>query len=211
MGLVYLIRHGETRLNREQTFRGRLDVPLNERGLAQAQAAGRRLAHAGLSAIYTSPLARARETADAIARSVDLQAVADDAFIDMDFGEWEGLTLEAVAGRYPEHYRTWATSPEAARVPGGETLADVLERASAGLVALAERHRDEAVAVVSHRVVLKLLMAWALGLDERAFWRVRQDTACINHIELAGGRTTVCTLNDTCHLQGVGGGELPDF
>jgi alpha-ribazole phosphatase len=208
---VYLIRHGETQLNREQTFRGRLDVPLNDRGRAQARAVGERLAAENLSAVYCSPLARARETAEAVADSSGLTALPDDTLMDMDFGEWQGLTLASVEEQYPEIYRTWATAPEAARVPGGETLADVLRRAGDGLRILAERYHDETVAVVTHRVVLKLLLARALGLDERAFWRIRQDTACINLIEVTGDRTVVCMLNDTCHLRNVGGEALPDF
>lgn len=200
MSLFYLVRHGETDWNREQVFRGRIDVALNRHGRRQAQAAAERLAEVAVAALYTSPLARARETADTIARGCALQCVTDEAFIDMNFGQWQGLALLEVKARFPEAYRIWQQSPEQAHIPAAESLAAVKERAVAGLTKLAQRHQDAAVGIVSHRVVCKLVMAWALGLDESAFWRIRQDTGCINTFEYAGQSPVVHTLNDTCHL-----------
>ena len=200
MSLFYLVRHGETDWNREQVFRGRVDVPLNDLGRQQAQAAARKLSEADLTAVYTSPLKRAGGTADIVARLCGLQAVVENGFIDMNFGEWQGLTHGDVQSQFPEAYRRWQRSPESASIPGAESLRAVQERAVAALKVLAERFPDAAVCVVSHRVGCKLLMAWALGLDESAFWRIRQDTVCINVIEYVGRSPVVHTLNDTCHL-----------
>ncbi len=200
MSLFYVVRHGETDWNREQVFRGRVDVPLNDLGRQQAQAVAKKLSEADLTAVYTSPLKRAGETADIVARLCGLQAVVENSFIDMNFGEWQGLTHGDVQSQFPEAYRRWQRSPESASIPGAESLHAVQERVVSALDKLAKRFPDAAVCVVSHRVVCKLLMAWALGLDESSFWRIRQDTACINVIEYAGQSPVVHTLNDTCHL-----------
>jgi len=203
MSLFYLVRHGETDWNREQVFRGRLDIPLNDFGRQQAQAIGEKLADAKLTAVYTSPLKRARETADIVARACGLEALVQEGFIDLDFGEWQGLTQGQVRAQFPEVYRTWQGTPEAAAIPGAEPLTVVKERAVSAIMKLAERLPDARVCIVSHRVVCKLVMAWALGLDEGAFWRIRQDTGCINTFEYADGLPVVHTLNDACHLEGL--------
>jgi broad specificity phosphatase PhoE len=207
MSFFYLVRHGETDWNREEVFRGRIDVPLNDRGRQQAQAAGRRLAAAGLAAVCTSPLGRARETAEIIARACGREASVIEAFVDMDFGDWQGLRLTEVERRFPELYQTWRTAPAEARIPGAESLVEVKERAVAAITALAGRFPEGSLCVVTHRVVSKLVMAWALGLDEAAFWRIRQDTACLNVFEYDGRELVVHLLNDTCHLSALAEGR----
>ena len=207
MTLFYLVRHGETDWNREQVFRGRLDVALNDRGRRQAQAAAERLAEVGPAGLYSSPLARARETAEAIAQRCSVECRVEEAFIDIDFGRWQGLTLREVQARFPEDYRTYREAPGRLQVPGGEPLGAVRERAVEAVRRLAEEFPDAAVCVVSHRVVCKLVMAWALGLEEGAFWRLRQDTACINLFAYDGRQPVVHSLNDTCHLRGLADGE----
>jgi broad specificity phosphatase PhoE len=219
MSFFYLVRHGETEWNREEVFRGRMDVPLNDRGCQQAEAAGRRLAGTRLAAVCTSPLSRARETAEVIARACGLEVCVDEAFVDMDFGDWQGLRLTEVEKRFPELYQTWRIAPAEARIPGAESLVEVKKRAVAAITALACRFGKDTLCVVSHRVVSKLVMAWALGLDEAAFWRIRQDTACLNVLEYDGRapasptrEPVVHLLNDTCHLSALAEGrKQPDF
>jgi len=207
MSFFYMVRHGETDWNREEVFRGRIDVPLNDRGRQQAEAAGRRLAGAGVGAVCTSPLVRARETADIIARACGREVCVEEAFVDMDFGDWQGLALTEVEKRFPEPYQTWSRTPAEARIPGAESLVEVKQRAVAGITALAGRFPEDTLCVVTHRVVSKLVMAWALGLDEAAFWRIRQDTACVNVFEYDGQQAVVHLLNDTCHLSALAEGR----
>ena len=226
MAMVILVRHGETAYNREEVFRGRLDVPLNDHGYTQARAAGRALARAGLVAVWSSPLDRARETARAIAEPHGLTVLVHDGLCDLDFGDWEGLPRGEVRDRYPDLYRRWVEAPQTVEFPGGETLAGAASRAVAALneiVAHIEAGAtggtgpapEPAVAVVSHRVICKLLISAALGLGGEGFWRIGQDTACINVLDWrlgaagggaagegagAGFRATVARVNDTCHL-----------
>lgn len=214
MALVLLVRHGETQYNREEVFRGRLDVPLNERGREQARATGRALAGAPIAAVWASPLSRAVQTAEAIAAPHGLPVRLHDGLIDLDFGAWQGLPHDEVRRRHPDLYRRWVEAPGTVAFPGGETLAGAAARAVAALNAIAAAG---AVAVVSHRVVCKLLVAAALGLGGEGFWKIRQDTACINVLDWTpagdgGFHAGVRCLNDTCHLgRGPGTGTERDF
>lgn len=210
--VVYLARHGRTAWNREEIFRGHTDVPLDDLGRRQARALGHHLARAGIGTVISSPLSRALETARiACACWQGQDPRVDGAFTDLSFGQWEGLSREQVQARYPELYRTWATDPGSTTFPGGESLAHVEERAWPALQRLAEAHTGEAVLVVTHRVVCKVLLARALGAGLGAFWRIRQDTACLNVLEWRDGRVEVVRMNDTCHLRPLEEPDRTDF
>jgi len=126
MARIVLVRHGQIEWNRVERFRGRADVPLNDVGLAQAEATGRRVA-AGwrVSAIYASPLSRAVRTAEAIAAHFGLPVHVHPGLADIDYGRWQGLTPEEARARWPEEVDAWYHAPERAQIPGGETLAEL--------------------------------------------------------------------------------------
>lgn len=209
---ILLIRHGETGWNREEIFRGRADIPLSERGLQQAEATAQALASLKLCAVVSSPLSRAVETARPIADLHGLTLIPEPDLIDMDFGEWEGVPRAEVERRYPDQYAAWASRPHQAAPPGGEPLSQVLERSLAALDRWEEQHPKGVLALVTHRVVCKLLACTALGMDESAFWRVRVDTCSISSLERApDGNRSLSLLNDTCHRRAVPAPRLPDF
>ncbi|MGE5592202.1 MAG: histidine phosphatase family protein [Betaproteobacteria bacterium] len=200
---IILIRHGQTRWNKEEVFRGRADIPLDETGLAQAEATARALAHVEIAAVYSSPLARAHETACAIARPHGLEVQLVDGFTDIDCGAWEGLPVEEARSRYPRMFEAWQRAPHTVTFPGGESLDIVADRAWAAIDQIAAvRAKDDVVAIVSHRVVNKLILLRALGLASSAFWKVRQDTCCLNIVEYGPGGCVLHLLNDRCHLAG---------
>lgn len=201
MTRIFLIRHGRTEWNRQEIFRGRADVLLDDVGLKQAAALAGRLAGVGLLAVYSSPLQRALATAECVGRSGGLQPQAVEELTDMSYGAWEGQHHVQVRERDPDLYARWLSEPHLVRPPGGETLAEVRRRATAALDRVALSHPHDTVAVVSHRVVNKVLLCAALGLGDDGFWRIRQDTACLNILEYENGHITVGLLNDTCHLQ----------
>jgi broad specificity phosphatase PhoE len=206
---IILIRHGETKSNRETRFRGLDDVPLSERGVRQAASLASALAGSGVGALYTSPLLRARETAEPLGRALGVEPVVADAFTDLDFGEWTGRTLDEVREEWPDLWRTWVTSPERAALPGGGSLEDVRLRASSRLREVASSAGTKGVAVVSHRVVLKLVVLDALGLGPEGFFRLRVDPASVTEIVCDGGRV-LARLNDCSHLRGTASFG-PDF
>jgi len=197
---VFLIRHGQTEWNRQEVFRGRADVPLSATGHRQAEAVGRRLAGEPFSAIYCSPLSRAVATAHHLSGP---NPQPTHGLVDMSYGEWEGLSHDQVRARFPDLYARWVSAPHLVRPPKGETLAEVRQRATETLTRIVARHRGTSVAVVSHRVVNKVLLCAILGLGEAGFWRIRQDTGCLNILESAGDRISIVLLNDVWHLQGL--------
>lgn len=203
---ILLIRHGRTAWNKEERFRGREDLPLDEVGQAQAKALARRLAaeFPSLAAIYASPLRRAQETAAPIAEALGLTVHAEAGLIDIDYGAWQGLTPAEVAARDPTLYQIWQIAPDRVHFPGGETLEQVQARARATLDAIAARHTDATVALVSHLVVCRLLLCSVLGVPVGRFALLRQATGCLNVLETAGTGYEVVVMNDFCHLRGIG-------
>ena len=204
MTRIVLVRHGQTAWNREPRFRGQADVELDELGLKQAQATGRYLAARWpVTAVYASRMGRAMQTAEAIARAQGLAAQPLEGLLDIDFGEWQGLSPDEVAQRYPDLYRAWLEAPHTVRVPGGEGLDDVRSRVVAGLEEVIARHPEQTVALVSHTVVNRVLLCAVLGLGNDHFWRLGQETCAVNVFDAENGTFTVILLNDTCHLQGL--------
>jgi broad specificity phosphatase PhoE len=211
MAEILIIRHGETVWNREQVFRGRTDIPLSERGRQQAEHVAGALKAAGVEAIYSSPLARATETAAPLAALSGIEVVVDERLIDMSFGRWEGKARSEIEPAEPELYRIWHESPERFRVPGGESLSEVLARAWPAVEDLAQKHASGRAALVTHRVVCKLLLLAALGAGPDAFWRLRLDTASISAIDRTEREWVVTRLNDTHHLRAMPEALRADF
>jgi broad specificity phosphatase PhoE len=135
----------------------------------------------------------------------------DERLTDLDFGAWQGKSLSEVRQTWADLFACWERDPGAVVFPGGESLPVVRERAVAAIEGVASRHAGETVAVVSHRVVTKVLLCAALGLDDSHFWQIRQDTACINRIERSAQGWVVVRLNDLCHLRVVGAERVRDF
>jgi broad specificity phosphatase PhoE len=200
---LYLVRHGETESNRLGLALGQDDVPLNERGLRQAEQVARALARQPLAAVYSSPLQRALSTARAIAEPQGLEVKLEERLIEMDIGEAEGLTFAEVRSRYPNFLEMWAGPEGPARpMPGGERLLDVQERAWSAVDELAARHGEEAVAAVTHNFVILSILARVLGIELAQFRRLRHSVGAIAEVDFGPRRVMVVRLNDTCHLQG---------
>lgn len=208
---VVLLRHGETAWNRDGVFRGTEDVPLNDQGKEQADLTGKRLQKTKFSRIYTSPLSRSRNTALLAAKPQGLP-VEEKAFLtDMYFGQWQGLRVEEVASRWPEDYRLWQDSPHLCRTPGGESIEGVMKRASRGLEDLMKSQEEGDLLLVTHRVIIKLLLLWAVGGSSRDFWKIRVDTCSISSFRVRKEYCIIEKINDTCHLRKLSQPDGPDF
>ena len=207
---IVLVRHGETEWNRVERFRGRVDVPLNETGHLQARAVARRLASWPLDAVYSSPLSRALDTAQPVAAARGLDLSVLDAVIDVDYGDWAGLSREEAQARFPDLFATWRDDPLLARFPHGESLEQVRQRSWGAISALCATHPGKTLALVSHVVVNRVIICAALGLGGDGFWRIGQDNAAISVLEALPGRYRLLLLNDTCHLENIAAkGEKP--
>ena len=188
---ILLIRHGQTEWNRVERFRGRADVPLNDTGLHQAEATGRRVAAQWQPvAIYSSPLSRAVKTAEAIGRHVSLAVEIHPGLVDIDYGDWQALTPDEVRSHWPEMVDAWYNTPHLASIPGGETLDDIRVRAMRAVDDLAARHAGQTIVLVSHTVINRIILLGVLGLGNDRFWRIRQEPCAINVFEVMLGLHT---------------------
>lgn len=200
-----LLRHGETPLSTERRFAGRGDIPLTEEGLRQAAAAAERLAaRGGIDVIVTSPLRRARQTADAVARATGAPLLADDGLIETDFGKWEGMTIAEVSQRWPDQVSAWMRSVDVAP-PGGESFADVISRVNAALDRLLAEHQFRTLLLVSHVSPIKIAACRAMLAPPATLFRIQLDVASLCEIGwFPDGPAVVRSLNDTAHLSRAG-------
>jgi broad specificity phosphatase PhoE len=199
--ILYLVRHGETEANRKGLALGRADVPLNNRGLAQAEMIARALASEPLAAVYTSPLERTMRVAQAIAGRHGLQAQPRPGLIEMSIGEADGLTFSEMRRRFPDLLEKWV-SPEGPEspMPGGERLIDVQRRAWETVQSLRVVHQDESICAVTHNFVILTILTSALEVELAAFRQLRHSVGALTVLEVGPNHTRVRRLNDTCHL-----------
>ena len=211
MTRIILVRHGQTPWNKDKIFRGSRDIPLNDQGREEARLAGVWLKGETIHAAHCSPLSRARDTAEAIARHHGLAVVDLPGLTDLCYGDWEGQPLGAVQVKYADLYRQWESAPHTVRFPNGETLDEVKQRALAAVAEVLRRHPEQTVLLAAHRAVNKVLIAAFIGLDNSHFWRLGQDTTAINRFDWTGGTWQIMGLNDACHLRELARGEYVDF
>jgi broad specificity phosphatase PhoE len=200
---LVLVRHGQTAWNAgagEERFRGRMDLPLDDTGLKQAKAIGNRLIDKPIAAIYTSPLQRTRQTATPLSVTLNQPVCNNDLLLDIDYGEFQGLTHTKAAKAYPEQYALWRTAPSQVHFPGGECLSDVQARLLRLLDELAAQHPAETVALFGHQIVNKVLACTLLGLDLDQIWRINQDAAGLNIYQWVSDRWHTLRINDVYHL-----------
>lgn len=196
-----IVRHGQTAWNKEERFRGRADLPLDETGLCQVDAAARRIAaQYQPAAILASPLQRTMQTASPIADACGLAAQADDRLLDLDYGTFSGLRPSEAEALYPQLYRTWIEAPHLVRFPQGESLDDVRARLEELTDQALRRYPDRQIILVSHLVVCRILLCSLLGLPSSYFWRFQVDPASLSVVAIEGERARLVTANDTCHL-----------
>ena len=195
-----VVRHGETAWNAEHRVQGQLDVPLNEVGQAQAQAAAKALAREKFDAIYSSDLSRARQTAAPTAELFSMQVVLEKELRERHYGIFERLTYAEVKVRYPEDYaRFEARDPDYA-FRTGESLKDFSVRSIAVISKIANRHKDRNILVFTHGGVLDKLYRHITGLPLSAPRDFGIPNAGLNRIELTPGGWQVRAWADVAHL-----------
>lgn len=195
-----LLRHGQTPLSVERRFAGSGDAELTELGGVQAKAAARRLADRDIAVIVTSPLRRARKTAEEVARVTGAPVRVEGDLREADFGAWEGLTFAEAQQRWPAEMTAWLADADVAP-PGGESFADVDRRVRAALDRLLARYAGTTLLVVSHVTPIKTLVRHALLAPATALYRMHLEVASLCEIDwFADGPAVVRSFNDTAHL-----------
>ncbi|TLN05496.1 histidine phosphatase family protein [bacterium] len=205
-----LARHGETVWNIEKIYRGRADVNLDEVGIKQAELLGKYLSNWELEAIYSSPLKRALDTANIIARYQKVGVNVAECLIDFDYGEWQSLPEQEAKRLYPALHNEWHNNPHKVKMPGGESLEDIRKRANEVVDDVLSKYQGSVV-LVSHRVVNKVLICSLLGLDNSHFWNIKQDVGGITIFNHVAGRFVLTRHNDTSHLRELQKSVLDDF
>lgn len=209
MTKIILVRHGQTAWNREERFRGHADIPLDETGFAQAEAVARRIASQWKpGVIYAGPLSRTLQTAQPTADLFNLMVRSEPGLIDVDCGEWRGLTPEEAHQRHPAEFDAYLHAPLNFQFPGGESLEAARRRAFQRVNELAEEHSGKTIMLVSHTALNRLILLSVIGMDSNGFWRIRQDTCALNVFEIEKGITTLNLLNETSHLISLSGGGV---
>ena len=194
--MILFVRHGETEANRQRLALGRADPPLTARGNEQADAVARRLSVIGVTAVFASPLLRARETAAKIATAVGVEVAVDDRLVELDYGEWDGRSFPDLP---PEELRRWRDDPAFAP-PGGESLRAVTARVASFCT---EHLEGETVVAVSHVSPIKCAVTWALDAGEELGWRMFLELASITRVGSQQGNGILLGYNDTAHLEGL--------
>jgi broad specificity phosphatase PhoE len=189
--VLYLVRHGRTSHNASRKLLGRLDVPLDDVGLRQAEALGRVEFLRNSTRVVSSPLERSRVTASALGPPVTV----DSRWTEIDYGVYDGSDL----GSVPEVWEAW-TADLAYKPPGGESLLAVGERVRDACADIWEEAARHDVVVVTHVSPLKAAVAWALGVGDEVCWRMFVDVASVSRIGPGGRGPILRSFNET-HLR----------
>jgi len=202
---LLLIRHAETGHNRDSRVQGQADIPLSDLGRRQVTALGQHLSEQAISAVVSSPLIRARVTAEAVATRHGLDVQLEPDLMEMNVGDMEGLSTTEMRERFPDFLAEWVTERgPSLEMPGGESLEQVQQRAWRIVERLRAAYRDETIALVSHNFVLSCLITRALEMPLSDFRRFRLSVCGVTTLRFREDRTVLVQLNDTCHLTNAG-------
>ncbi|WP_073489745.1 bifunctional RNase H/acid phosphatase [Streptoalloteichus hindustanus] len=196
-----LLRHGQTEMSAQRRYSGRGDVPLSAVGEQQAAAAAKRLAGIeNVAAVVSSPLARTRQTARAVADALGVEPTTHEGLVETDFGAWEGLTFAEAAERDPELHRRWLSDPSVP-TPGGESFDQVHRRVRRARDELIASHGGATIVVVSHVTPIKSVLRMAMDVGPSLLYRLHLDLASLSVAEFyPDGHASVRLVNDTSHL-----------
>jgi len=199
---LLLLRHGQTELSRQRRYSGRGNPELTDTGRGQAADAARYLAQKrGISAVISSPLQRAHDTATAAAEALGLTVAVDPDLTETDFGEWEGLTFSEAVERHPEVHGRWLRDTSLA-APGGESFDEVQHRVQRARDRIVAEHSGDTVLVVSHVTPIKTLLRLALAAGPTILHRLHLDLASLSIAEFyPDNQASVRLVNDTSYLR----------
>jgi broad specificity phosphatase PhoE len=201
---VFLVRHGITAWHEENRVLGQRDIPLSPAGVAQSEQVGATLGGVKLWEVLSSPLQRAIQTAEIIGRAAGIEVARDPRLIDMQAGKWTGMTYDEVAAS--EEYQKFIRQPESERIPGGESLDEVRRRAvSAVDQALRDSPSGDALAIVTHAGIIRVLLTHYMGSPPANYHRVRVSPGSITILSFADDRELprVLAVNLTASLKDI--------
>lgn len=199
---LYLLRHGQTAMSRANVFCGRgLDPALTDEGVAMADAFAAAYRDRTWTAIYSSPLKRAIDTAAPLAAAKGLTIVEHEELAEIDYGDWDGLTAEAVARDWHDEYERWTADPAWNPPTGGETAIALSQRMTNVIEEITGSHMDGNVLVVSHKASIRVLLCALLGVDVGRFrYRFGCPVGSVSIVEFGGHGPLATAVADRSHL-----------
>jgi broad specificity phosphatase PhoE len=197
MTVFHLLRHGEHSLQGKLVAGRTAGISLSERGRGEAEAAAERLAEAGIHAIFASPLERAQETAAIVGQRLSLPVETRADLNELDFGDWTGLTFDAVRG--DPRWAPWAAHRSLSMIPGGETMRDVQRRVIETVIELRDLHPEGGVVLVSHGDVIRAALVYLLGMPLDFYGRIEVGTGSISTTRITPAGICVTAINQRPH------------
>jgi len=192
----WLIRHGEPAEQTQRLCYGSFDAGLSETGRAQMRKVAENLQNESIAAIYASPHFRALESARIIAARLARPVIVVEDLREIEFGEFEGLTYDEIAARYPETYRQWMETPTEVQFPNGEHFSDMRVRVLRAFDKVRRERDGQTSAIVSHGGVNRVLISWALEIPHTCLFRLAQDYAASNLLAFVQGIPNLQLLNE---------------
>lgn len=201
MTKIFFVRHGETAWNSDGRYQGQSDVALSEVGLRQAEKLADNFFYGTPAAIYASDLIRAQTTAKILAAKFNLPVKLEPKLRELNFGAWEGKRYDEIKKLWPDEIDKFFLSPDEAKVPGGETVAELQKRTTEALKQIIAENPDGHIAVVAHGAVLRSLVCYALHIPLQYFWSIRQYNTAVSIVNFSDNRFGIELLNSTAHLE----------
>jgi len=231
---LYLVRHGQTEWNGELRYQGHTDCELSDLGRAQSQVTAELLS--GMScdgcSLYSSDLSRARATASPVAEKLGIAPTYEFDLREASFGEWEGLSFDEIAKRFPQAWEQWREDPIKAEIKDAEPRADFRDRVLGKIDSIIRHHTKGAYGylstedseddgammikdvpeaiIVTHGGVVKTVLAHSLGLSFDGYWKIRADNGGVSVVDVYPAGSIISHLNITHHLEALGGGDRGD-
>ena len=195
-----LLRHGETRANRDSLVLGTDTVPLTKIGIEQSIKAARRIAQLSISTIYCSPLLRTTQTASYVTEETGIPSIELDGLREMDSGEMEGIKMDEMRIKYPEYMQKWDLDPSTARPPGGDTMEEVHKRTWDSVLLLSEYHRNEHILAVSHLFPIQGILCNIAGMHSNNYKNFKIELGSLTTVRIEQDKKSIINISETSHL-----------
>lgn len=192
---LIIVRHGETESNRNGTFLGWTDVMLNETGIRQAYCVKERLKGIKIDAIYSSPLIRAKRTAEIINENFQMEIEYIDGLKERNFGIWDDRTYHSIVDGYPREHELWTKDWMNYCIENGESAIQVYQRVTGAMNQLTDQKRKGTVLIVTHLGCIRMLLAYLLGLGIEGSWRFKVNNCSITKVEIDENYAVLSMLN----------------
>lgn len=198
---VFLVRHGETEWNRLGKFQGCKDINLSKEGIVQASYLSKKFNN-NFDFIYTSPLKRALQTAEVISANKEIKPIIINELREINFGEWEGLTLKEISNNFPKEFNNWRNDKIEAPMCGGDlSLKNASRRAKNAITEIVDKHKEKKILIVAHGGIIKAGLIGLFEWDMTMYHKINLGNTAICEINFdLSLNPTIVKINDTSHL-----------